>query len=274
MLIDVNWSSASHGKFPTASNLSIGSGLPLGCDFKWVKRQDALDADGASQNEVSLGDVWRRLTTGETKVVDHFVTDDRCYMIVAPAGLFEHAERPCARKIDILERVLLEGDPKGVAIDLGLTASSIASLTKLALASLGIFCTLSHVPLQAVMAAFASRELGHRAQARFSRLEQFGLQFSVISSARPDTAYSPLLSAAEIKVMRLLVEGKTHAEIAAARRTSLRTVANQLAAVFQHLRASGRLRLLRKLTTHAASISMPPSHPGTQNLSIVRAAIS
>jgi DNA-binding CsgD family transcriptional regulator len=55
------------------------------------------------------------------------------------------------------------------------------------------------------------------------------------------------LTAAERDVVQRIVRGETNAEIARARRTSLRTVANQVAAVFEKLDVSSRRELVAKL---------------------------
>jgi DNA-binding CsgD family transcriptional regulator len=55
------------------------------------------------------------------------------------------------------------------------------------------------------------------------------------------------LTPAEYSVLRLYVEGYRQSEIAAARRTSRRTVANQLAAVFRKFRVSGRAEFMARL---------------------------
>jgi DNA-binding CsgD family transcriptional regulator len=56
-----------------------------------------------------------------------------------------------------------------------------------------------------------------------------------------------LLPAAELAVIRQLVEGHSYAEIAAERGTSTRTIANQITAVFRRLRVSGRNELVQRL---------------------------
>src|SRR5690606_13440073 len=55
------------------------------------------------------------------------------------------------------------------------------------------------------------------------------------------------LSGAEHAVARLLVEGKSYAEMAWLRGTSVRTVANQVASIFQKTGVSGRAEFLSAL---------------------------
>jgi DNA-binding CsgD family transcriptional regulator len=238
MLIDVNWTTRTGKASP-----------PQASYFGELLRWSAISADQASVDEVSLSSVWSELTSGESVVVDSFLTEDRCYLILnRGAGERPVAWRkPCARRVHILERTLLEGNQKGVAIDLGLAPSTVALLTKQCLKSLGLACTPSRVPPHLVMAAHAARRAREHHPARSCELHDAHASYRVVSVARPDFRLASLLTPAEFLVARLLVEGKSHAEIAARRRTTLRTVANQLAAAFHRLGVSGRLDLLGQL---------------------------
>lgn len=60
-------------------------------------------------------------------------------------------------------------------------------------------------------------------------------------------ATSAPLSQAETEVLELLLEGKTNRAIATARSTSVRTVANQVAALLQKLGAGSRFELMGRL---------------------------
>ena len=64
------------------------------------------------------------------------------------------------------------------------------------------------------------------------------LSFPLLPATLPDS-----LSEAEQKVALGLIAGKSTAEIAAERRTSVRTVANQIASLFAKLGVRSRLQL-------------------------------
>jgi DNA-binding CsgD family transcriptional regulator len=72
-------------------------------------------------------------------------------------------------------------------------------------------------------------------------------ELRVISVPRPDHALGPLLPAAELSVIRALIEGASYGQIARGRGTSARTIANQISAVFRRLRVSGRNELIQRL---------------------------
>jgi DNA-binding CsgD family transcriptional regulator len=237
MLIDVKW-----------AMLAGKSSPPQASYFAELLRWSAISVDQVSASEVSLSGVWRGLTSGESRVVDSFLTEERCYLILKRRAVARGVvwQRPCARRVHILERMLLEGNQKGVGIDLGLAPSTVALLTKQCLRSLGLACTASRVPPQLVMAAHAAR-YAQWYPARSSELHDGDVSYQVISVERPDLRLASRLTPAEFLVARLLIEGKSHAEIAARRRTTLRTVANQLATAFHRLGVSGRLGLIGQL---------------------------
>jgi DNA-binding CsgD family transcriptional regulator len=108
------------------------------------------------------------------------------------------------------------------------------------------------------------------------------VSYQVIGIERPDSRLVSRLTPAEFLVARLLIEGKSHAEIAAQRRTTLRTVANQLATAFHRLGVSGRLGLIGQLAQNQEPVLKILASPArgsvsrrrAQNESVVRAPIS
>ena len=84
--------------------------------------------------------------------------------------------------------------------------------------------------------------------------------YRVISVTRPEAGLERVLTRAQYEVVRLLVEGKSHVEIALVRHRSTRTIANQLGAVFRKLGVSGRSELIRRLIVQSPETpcSAPP----------------
>jgi DNA-binding NarL/FixJ family response regulator len=70
----------------------------------------------------------------------------------------------------------------------------------------------------------------------------------IVSALRPDTRVPAALTPALRSVLRLLLDGETHEQMALHRGSSKRTIANQLGALFQILQASGRAELLARLS--------------------------
>jgi DNA-binding NarL/FixJ family response regulator len=65
-------------------------------------------------------------------------------------------------------------------------------------------------------------------------------EMAVLSFPLPSVVFPENLTKAEQEVAAAVISGKTNAEIASARRTSTRTVANQVASLFSKLGARSR----------------------------------
>ena len=100
---------------------------------------------------------------------------------------------------------------------------------------------------QRVSGGPAPLEPGPPAGLRSSRLELWGAQYVVLSYPAQRKALPADLTAAEREVALLIGRGFSNAEIAAARGVALRTVANQVAALFRKLGASSRVDVARKI---------------------------
>jgi len=146
----------------------------------------------------------------------------------------------------MLEQVLTGDSQKALAIDSSLSRSTVATRCASALRSVGKEHTLSCVPTLILLAAHAARgaKLGAAPVCQIAGPEQ---ERWLVSYDRPDAALNGALSEAEREVTRLLVEGRTHSQMAEIRRTSPRTIANQLGSAFRKLGVSGRTALISKL---------------------------
>lgn len=192
----------------------------------------------------SLSALWTELVSGLCKIEHTEFTQQTCTVVVTRghrAGV--GGTRLSARDTEILERALLEGVRKSVAVDFGLCPSSIAEILRRCFVFMGLSCWPSRIPLLLVMAAHAKHAPeAQRGAAILAQNQQFPRQS--ISVARPDNELAEWLSPAEYAVTRLLIEGKSYQEMAKLRDTSKRTVANQLASAFHRLGISGRAELL------------------------------
>ena len=215
-----------------------------------IVRDDALAID--------LGAFWGELASASWTISGTFFTHDRGYALVRPVQrLVEPRLGVPSHQLAVLERVLLSGSQKIAAIDSNLAASTVAQHCKQALRSFGLSCGASRVPLFVVMAAHAFHGLTPFRYARASAVVLGGQEYRLIEMARPETLLAQRFSRAQYEVARLFVEGKRHSTIALDRRTSVRTVANQLAAVFTRLGVSGRCELLRHLVRFPYSSGGP-----------------
>jgi DNA-binding CsgD family transcriptional regulator len=229
--------------------LSIDHGAPPTRTLEIVANKD----HSPQAETISLSTLWAELIGGICKVEDAEFSERSCALIVTSARDRPSVAMP-SRHADILERSLIDGARKSVAFDLGLCPSSVAEILKHAFVFMGLSCWPSRIPLLLVIAAHARRmrELDRCAvvvtvdEGRFSR--------RTISVSRPDNELASRLTPAEYAVTRLLVEGRSYAEMARLRETSTRTVANQLATAFHRLGVSGRAELLCLLAKRRAAV--------------------
>lgn len=82
-----------------------------------------------------------------------------------------------------------------------------------------------------------------------ARVPEEPQEFVVLTFAVPSPAIPATFSAAEGEVALAVLDGHTNAEIAAARKTSVRTVANQVVAMYRKLGVHSRSELVVALTT-------------------------
>jgi len=204
---------------------------------------------------VVLSAVWRELVAGSCKVTACTFDEHSCKLSLSREhhGAGEKTRALPRRHAQILERSLLEGARKSVAIDLKLCPSTVAEILKQGFTFMGVSCWPSRIPLWLVLAVYAHRakELARPAVQLVSDSQALARQ--TVSLARPECELSSWLTPAEYAVTRLLVEGKSYAEMAVLRQTSSRTVANQLAAAFHRLGVSGRAELLCLLAQRQAA---------------------
>jgi DNA-binding CsgD family transcriptional regulator len=217
------------------------------------RRKIAIDTDeSADAATIGLATLWRDLVAGTRRIVDSFHSDARFYLILVDRDEAESGAEIESGDLEILERWLRACSQQYVAIDLERAASTIASRTKRCLFQMGLSCSSLRIPALLVMASLAKRTASTGKVGRIADFESAGASYSVLSVERPDTQLPTALTPAETAVVRLLVEGKSHVEIARARQSSRRTVANQLSSAFQRLRVSSRLDLVTCLAARHA----------------------
>lgn len=237
-----------------------------------LTREECIAQDQRSARDYLLSKLWRDLTQGRASIVDCFYTENRCFVVLAPAARpLRQDRRLASRKISVLERVLLGEGQKAVALSLGLAPSTVTLIAAECLSAMGLDCPASRVPMVLALAAHAEAYGTGRFEGRATDIIRSGSALRVVSAARPDDTLSALLSPAECEVARLLIESRRHVEIAGLRRTSTRTIANQLAAVFHKLGVSGRAELLSRIC-RATLLSLPSEGEGAGVAGLVLAS--
>lgn len=236
-----------------------------------LERYKAMRAHQEASEPYALATLWNDLSLGRARMRECFFDDDTCYLAVeavSPPARPERRLQP--RKLRVLERVLLRGGQKPVAAELGLAPSTVAIIAGGCLRAMGIDSGASRAPLPLWMSLHAVHENTVYREARLSTITHGGHTYSILAVPRPERRLRQLVSPAEYAVLRLLVEGMSHAEMAKVRNTSVRTIANQLASAFHKLGVSGRSELLCQLVADNSPFpQLPPvkvTHSDTQEL--------
>jgi len=197
----------------------------------------------------SLPDAWVAIREGRARVVDCAPAHESSALILE---LRPSANRPLdARSATVLERILSGESQKSCALELKLSQSMITGIARDALRRIGVTCRPSRVPLPLTMIAYAFRKELSSSWVSALELEAEAGERILIRVPPLVTRLTPFLTEAERAVATLLIEGKSYLEIAKVRKTSQRTVANQIASLFRRLHISGRAELVLLLLEQA-----------------------
>jgi DNA-binding CsgD family transcriptional regulator len=192
-------------------------------------------------------ELWRCLRDQRLAVVANFLCAGHAHLLLAETepSLERRGVDPKAWRI--FESVMLGAVRKALCFDLNLCTSTLAQGLKQTLVSMGLSCSPARVPPVLALLAHAAIGSSNR-ELRISRVELEGHRYIALSANLYSEAWDQL-SAAERTVLELRAIGKSHADIAEQRKTSRRTVANQLAAATHRLGVSGRFDLLRMMAS-------------------------
>ena len=219
-------------------------------------RATAIDGNLAEASTASvparfeLGELWAELVCGRLGVLDHFFSAERSYLILS-WKVSSAVSRPPIRHFHFLEQMLMGVPQKALGIDERVAVSTVAVACRQCLRFVGMECLPSKAPplLSALVHASSGNALS--VMPEVFEMEHPRRLISV-TAPRLESSCAERLSPAEYDVLRQVVEGKSHAEIAQARAVSERTIANQLASVCLALRVSGRLHLINRLLRDGA----------------------
>jgi len=220
----------------------------------------AAMVDEQARSEVDLSLTWRELVQRCSTVVSTFFSATRCGVVLAEAA--PQAAPPLGgRRLEIIESVLSGMSQNRLAIELALAPSTVALNARLALEGLGVSSRPSRVHPLLMLSATAARNRS-LVTGSLSFIQNGGRELRIVGIPRPDRRLVGVLPAAELAVVGCLLEGCCYTEIAQRRRTSERTIANQIAGAFRRLRVSGRSELLQRLFALEGAVRpVPPANP-------------
>jgi len=236
--------------------------LPPPSPFE-LRRDRAILQDRLTCEASSLIELWSSLRSFEERIIDAFFSSERCFLLLErnrepPRALAETQRR-------VLEHILAGRCQKFLVIELGIAASTVALHSRQSLRAVGLTGKPSRCHPLPMLAAMASRLNAESWRAASSTLVDDGRTLRVVSVARPEIQLSRTLPRAEFEVLRGLVEGLCYEEISQQRRTSRRTVANQVSSLFRRFHVSGRNELVWHLWGAAMrnATTLPPVSEST-----------
>jgi DNA-binding NarL/FixJ family response regulator len=220
-------------------------------------RDEAIANDAIGDASLPLARLWRELVQGECKVVDTFFSRTRCYVVTAPVE-GRPAPRLDRRALEVLESVLRGCAQKNIALDLGLAPSTVTVIAQRGLQKLGVVSKPSRAHPLLMLAASAAFAQDDSIVGVLGVVARSGGALRVVSVPRPELREVGRLPGAEQAIVEFLVEGHSHAGIAALRGTSARTIANQVASVFRRFRVTCRSELVCRLFASSADRAAAP----------------
>ncbi|HEX6271771.1 MAG TPA: LuxR C-terminal-related transcriptional regulator [Polyangiaceae bacterium] len=188
--------------------------------------------------------IWSSLKRGSLVVHDNGIDAERAWLVL---------ERPeCVQSLRraglgdrTLDSVLLGRPQKLVAIEQGVSFSTLAVALKNSIARMNVGGCPSRVPLALPLLAHA---VARRGALRASVAGHFPTRAGdrcLVVLERLEAVLRGILSPSEFAVAHRLLEGRGYTEIAEERGASARTIANQICSIGKKLGARGRFDVLR-----------------------------
>jgi DNA-binding NarL/FixJ family response regulator len=198
--------------------------------------------------------LWQELLTGRSIVLASERADDALFLLVRRALGTERLGAALSRRdLKVLERCALGEPSSSICFDLRVSAGYLSTLLKSLLLQLGF-----RSRAELLWFSRGRRSLGPPATLRAARLRSSGSEIVVfVAPMRPSHVNLPLANAERLVLLSVL-EGKTNQEIARSRRTSRCTVANQVAALREKLKARTRYELIVRSAEWAPD-AVPPN---------------
>jgi hypothetical protein len=102
--------------------------------FAHERREAAIRAERVAHGRIPLAELWQELTSGRARVVDDFITEERCYSLLGPPLQREKRSVLSDRRRTILEGLFCGQSIKALAFDLALSQSTVSQESRTALA--------------------------------------------------------------------------------------------------------------------------------------------
>ena len=211
-------------------------------------RTAVLSRARAPDAELAVDPAWEAVLSGRWSLVDRFDTDGRRYVVAYrnPPGVLD-PRRLTPREEGVAALAAIGRSNKEIAIHLGVTPSTVATLLASALAKLGLSSR--------TMLPMFWRDLHGRAWA----VSDGEAPLIALSHQEHEPESMRGLTPAERAVALALLEGLSDRTIALARNSSRHTVSKHVTAIYRKLGVSSRVELAYKLALARGDLGDP--HP-------------
>lgn len=200
--------------------------------------------------QITLGDIWCRLGAGEFKIKHAQHAHGRCVVYLTRNSIA--GDNLTTLEWQTAERILCGDLAKVIADEFGISCSTVCVYWQSVIASLcdRSVASLAHAFL--VLCACATRNTVPTT-ATVDGITEMG---DVVISAElgNEALLRTRLSRAEYEIVQAIVLGKASQEISRERKTSPRTIANQLNAIYRKLGISGRRELVVAALTQRSAL--------------------
>jgi DNA-binding NarL/FixJ family response regulator len=199
---------------------------------------------GRPERDLSAVEVWDRICSARLRIVEERMAEE--HLLIALREEQPAAPAVEGRRLRLLELVLQGRTANYAALELEIADSTASLDLKRALLALGLRPRFSTIPVfLSELSNAAQRKELVRARDGFFDAPRPGHMTLLLP--RHDHWLVERLSRVELEVCSMLLRGHTHEQIAKARGTAPRTIANQLGSVFGKLGASGRMAVIALL---------------------------
>lgn len=198
-------------------------------------------------------ELWSTLCSGRETVVSAHCSETECHLEVA------RALRPIPlspRSVSLLKKLLLGVSQKVIGLEEDRSPSTIAVWSARSLQAIGLRGRPSSIPMALIMIARAVFDDSFRLDAETREFHGVDSR-RLVSMRRPHVDSLQLFSPAEQDIVNAIVEGRSRKDLSHLRRSSPRTVSNQLAQIYRKLGVSGRVPLLVALLRDAETPRVP-----------------
>lgn len=198
-------------------------------------------------------DLWFALQAGRTRITASHCGAAMCYLefLAVPDADSVPLEPVVA---ETLNRLLCGQAQKVIALEFGCSGSTVTTRAQRAIRQIGLNCAPSNLPVLLVILSQTARGNLQNSQTYLGEYPP-GSGRHLLTAPRPDTGTLKALSRAESELVNMMVAAVSRRDMALEREVSGRTIANQLAQVYQKLGVCSRITLMIRVTQLAASFT-------------------